>query len=49
MKEYIVYEFDGKKIRIPKDEIQQNLKIPQVKDEDDAIDNGYTVDRKSVV
>ena len=46
MKEYIVYEFDGKKIRIPKDEIQQNLKIPQVKDEDDAIwiwleDNGY--------
>lgn len=46
MKEYIVYEFEGKKIRIPKDEIQQNLKIPQVKDEDDAIwvwleDNGY--------
>ena len=43
---YITYDFDGKKIRIPKEEIERNMNIPIVKTEEDAIwiwleDNGY--------
>ena len=43
---YINYDFDGKKIRIPKEEIERNMNIPIVKTEEDAIwiwleDNGY--------
>jgi hypothetical protein len=43
---YINYDFDGKKIRIPKEEIERNMSIPIVKTEEDAIwiwleDNGY--------
>ena len=46
MSTYINYDFDGKKIRIPKEEIEHNMKIPMVKTEEDAIwvwleDNGY--------
>ena len=46
MATYINYDFDGKKIRIPKEEIEHNMKIPMVKTEEDAIwiwleDNGY--------
>lgn len=46
MSTYINYDFDGKKIRIPKEEIEHNMKIPIVKTEEDAIwiwleDNGY--------
>lgn len=51
MATYITYKIDcgkylGKTIRIPKDEIERNMKLPNVKCEDDAIwiyleDNGY--------
>lgn len=47
MANYITYELDnGKKVRIPKEELERNMKIPMVKTEDDAIwiwleDNGY--------
>jgi hypothetical protein len=38
MAQYITYELDsGKKVRIPKEEIERNMKLPNVKTEEDAI------------
>lgn len=43
---YINYDLDGRNIRVPKEEIEHNMKLPCVKTEEDAIwiyleDNGY--------
>ena len=38
MAQYITYELEsGKKVRIPKEEIDRNMKLPNVKTEEDAI------------